>query len=184
MIAGAVMLASGALCLGGAVISRSRLGIAAAAIMALAMADLVLLGLVPPLAWAVLLVGAGIALGLGLRLAAGAGAGAGREAGSGAAGSAASGIGPMPRAVMIASALAYPAMAWLVLAHDHAAPAAGAHTGHGSFAALLPLLAIAPLVAVLLALAAVTAARRAGGLAVESGAMAAMLLAMSLPGVL
>jgi len=165
VIAGAVMLASGALCLGGAVVSRSRVGIVAAAIMALAMAELVLLGIVPPLVWAALLLVAGVALGLRLRLGPETDESARRD--------------PLPRAVMIASALAYPAMAWLVLAHDHGlgAPAAlGAHAGHGS--GLLPILVLAPLIAALLALGGAAAFRRRPLLAVEAIAMAAMLLAM------
>lgn len=180
MIPGAVMLVSGALCVGGAVASRSRIGIAAASAMALAMLDLVLLGVVPPLIWAVLLLSAGILLGVKLRIDASARGG--------------SELGRLPasparllhRAVMLASALAYPAMAWLVLAHDHSgAPlaAGGAHAGHGAGAVAVLFVAVALLVAVLAVLAAVTAVRRRGALAVEAGAMAAMLLAMLLPAV-
>lgn len=193
MIAGAIMLASGALCLGGAVVSRSRIGIAASAAMVLAMVDLVLVGLVPPVVWAALLLAAGIVLVVGSRQ----GARLEPQTVPGAisvdpvAGAPApptpAGADPLSRAVLIASALAYPAMAWLVLAHGHGAGGAAtgidAHAGHGSFGALLPILVIAPLVATLLGLCATAALRRRAGLAVESGAMAAMLLAMLIPAV-
>lgn len=179
MIPGAVMIASGVVCLGGAVAARNRLGIAAALIMALSMADLVLWGWVPQVVWVVLLVLAGMAMGAGLRfrqphayLAPGAGLGLGR-------------------AVMAASALAYPAMAWLVLAHDHASPAASAspasepaaaivHT-HGSLIDAVSLLVIAPLTLVLLVLGVLALRQRRLALAIEAGAMTAMLLAMLIP---
>jgi len=191
MLANAVMLASGALCLGGAVHARSRVAVTAAAVMAVAMTDVVLLHLVPPLVWAVLLVVAGVVLAARLRF-------VGVVAGTAAVPDEDRGARRFrlervaARGVVAAAALAYPAAGWLILVHDHAAPAAAtsasataAHLGHlGHDGA--PLLAItagvAVLALVLLALCAVMVARRRGALALEAGAMAAMLLAMLVPG--
>lgn len=192
MIAGAVMLASGAACLGGAVVTRSRIGLAAAIVMALAMVDHVLIGFVPPVVWAALLVLAGILLGVGLRFEPSAAARSPRPL-----------TGDVHRLtlhtmVMGAAALAYPAMAWLLLAHDHgphgtqseAAGAAGAvnvaaaHAHHGSFAAMLALIIIVPLTAALTGLGIAAGVRRRPALAVEAVAMAAMLLAMLVPTVM
>lgn len=158
MIPGAVMLVSGALCVGGAVASRSRIGIAAASAMALAMLDLVLLGVVSPLIWAVLLLSAGILLGVKLRI----DARAGRLRAGATAGLTGPPAAPRGDARLrarlsgdgVAGARARPL--------GSAARGRGAHAGHGAGAVAVLFAAVALLVAVLAVLAAVTAVRRRG----------------------
>lgn len=192
VLTGVVMVLAGAVCLGSAVAARRWLGIVAAAVMLLAMVDLAFLRLAPALVWAALLLLAGLALGVGLRT------GAGRTGGAAAP-------DRVGRGVAIAAAVAYPVMAWLVLAHGSGGPAgetsgragaatgavtdAGAlagHVGHGSTAWLLALAvaAILTVVLVALAVAALRPGRRlpgAGATGIEAIGMAAMLGAMLLP---
>ncbi|MFV0434055.1 MAG: hypothetical protein ACK5LO_08760 [Leucobacter sp.] len=156
-VVGVVMVGAGAVCLGGAALSRHRIGIAAATVMLLAMIDLAFLGVVPALVWAAALVAAGLLLGVGMRLeerraAESAPAGAavdpapGRLTESRAEPDAAYAEAPLPeegarrarlgltRGAVIASALAYVAAAWLVVGHSggHALGVAGARAGSGS----------------------------------------------------
>ena len=98
------------------------------------------------------------------------------------------------RAVMVVSAVSYVAMAWLVMTHSHAASGAAlisgedhlAHPGHTGGVAEMPGVAAALVVGVLIAVhvALFVASLRSGRrlLALEAGAMAAMLLAMLVPG--
>ena len=184
MLPGLVMVASGAACLGGAVAAKNRIGIAAATVMLLAMLDLVTLQLVPAPVWALLLVAAALALGARLRVGAPAVTSKARvSAGTG-----------LRRAVMVASAVSYVAMAWLVMTHSHASSGTAlisgedhlAHPGHTGGVAEMPGVAAALVVGVLIAVhvALFVASLRSGRrlLALEAGAMAAMLLAMLVPG--
>ncbi len=186
LVAGLVMVGAGALCLGGAVASRRRFGIAASAVMLAAMADLAFLGLLPAPVWAGALLIAALLLGLGMRIES-------RRAGADlGGGSAAVRSGPgVPRAAMILSALAYPAAAWLVLGHSGAGVGAGwgvgetggvsgsSHAGHGADTMLVaPLLLTVALAAALVALCAAALRSRRRLLAAETGGMAAMLLVM------
>lgn len=90
----------------------------------------------------------------------------------------------LPRSVMVAAALAYPATAWLVLGHGDGAgssPGAAAVPGHHGAATLtaaLPLAAVVMLVAALLGLGMLAIRDRRALSAAEAGGMAAMLLAM------
>lgn len=182
VLPGLVMIASGAACLSGAVMAKSRIGAAAAAVMLLAMLDLITAQLVPAPIWALLLVVAAIAL--GARLRAGSAAVTGEARGSGGTG--------LSRAVMVASAVSYVAMAWLVVTHAHGVRGVAAlsvedhpaHLGHTDGVTMIPVIAIAGLVALLLVLFVASLRRGRRVLALETGAMAAMLLAMSVPGML
>lgn len=175
------MVASGAMCFGGAVMARRWVGIGAAAVMLLAMLDLTFFKLLPPLLWGAALLLAGIALGIDLRLARRLRAcgtpdplGVSRSAG-------------LDRGVMLTSALAYPATAWLVVAHSAGGSGlsegagSGAHSGHGSgslLTGIAPTVGVVLLVAILLVCAIVALRRSRRFLALESGGMAAMLAAM------
>ncbi len=167
------MVGAGALCFGGAIISRKRIAIASAGIMLVAMLDLAITGVVPALAWAAALMVAGLLLGLELRL----------EAGLRAhkPGAVLENL-RQHRAAMTASALAYPVMAWLTLGHVQAAhpSSAGMHASHeaASLVNLLPLLFAWVLTAVLLVLCFGSVRRRLAHAAIETGAMAVMILAM------
>lgn len=180
--AGIAMVLSGALCLGGAVAARRWIGIAAAALMLLAMTDLAFTRILPPIAWGAVLLTAGTALGAALR----AGASAADPAADPAAGPGPGGR-PRPRlgrAVAIAGALAYPCMAWLVVSHGAASDAGGSaagHAGHGAGGlAPVPVVLACAAAAVLAVLAALALRRGRRALALESGGMAAMLFAMLL----
>ncbi|MCA0379059.1 MAG: hypothetical protein LCH36_06415 [Actinobacteria bacterium] len=171
---GIVMLVSGAACLGGAVAARNRVGIAAAAVMLTAMFDLTVSHFVPALIWALLLASAGVVLGVRLR----------------PVGEPRSSVGARLRnAVMLASAVSYVAMAWLVMTHAHGGPGSAVilsedlptHAAHSGGVAAIPAVAIAVLVAVQLALCFMALRRGRRVLAIETGAMAAMLLAMFVP---
>lgn len=174
-LAGFTMVGAGAACFGGALVARRRLGIIAAFIMLIAMIDLAWFGLVASVWWAVLLFMAGILLGIDLRIAA-------RMPGASASPLHAGGQDRLASASAIASALAYPAAAWLVLGHagDATAGAGQAHAGHSSgvFTSVVPVVLMLVLTAVLIWLCIATASRRKPLLALETGAMAAMILAM------
>ena len=175
---GIVMLVSGAACLGGAVAARNRVGIAAAAVMLTAMFDLTVSHFVPALIWALLLASAGVVLGVRLRP-------VGEPVGMPR-----SSVGARLRnAVMLASAVSYVAMAWLVMTHAHGGPGSAVilsedlptHAAHSGGVAAIPAVAIAVLVAVQLAVCFMALRRGRRVLAIETGAMAAMLLAMFVP---
>lgn len=187
-VAGVVMVAAGAVCFGGAIAARRWFGIAAAALMVLAMLDVAFLGVLPPLVWAGGLLVGGLVLGIDLRFG---------PASRGCGVPDAPGVPRNPaleRAVLISAALAYPATAWLLLSHggamggaggsaDEAASAAGAHRGHGAqdvLTEVLPTVGAAALAAVLVVLAVVALRQRHRFLTIEAGGMAAMLAAMLL----
>ena len=187
--AGVVMVAAGAMCFGGAVMARRWFGIAAAAIMVLAMLDVAFVGLLPPLVWAGGLLIGGLVLGFDLRFG---------PASRGCGVPDAPGVPRNPgleRSVLISAALAYPATAWLLLSHggamggaggsanEAASAAAGAHRGHGAqevLTGVLPMVGAAALAAVLVTLAIVALRQRRRFLTIEAGGMAAMLVAMLL----
>lgn len=178
------MVVSGAACLGGALVSRRWITVVAAAIMCLAMVDLVSLGVVPAVCWAIALMLSGMLLGLHMRLVA-------HERDGAAAVSSASPLAPkvpvarsrMPGA-MIFAALAYPMMGWLVLGHGMAGASdiGGAHAGHGAGAVIFVVpIVLAWMLTGVLGLCCILALRRGKWLlALEMGAMAAMMLTMLL----
>lgn len=172
-LASAVMVASGAACLGGAVISRRWIAISAAALMLFAMIDLATFSLVPQMLWAIVLMLSGILLAFQMRLES-------RPLHSDEAAS----LDSTPvqggsSGAMIVAALAYPVMGWLVLGHAAPAASAGGHGGHGGASLLLiPVLLAWLLTAVLLFFCVRAISRRRRLLAVEMAAMAAMLIAM------
>ena len=189
-VAGLVMVAAGAVCFGGAIAARRWFGIAAAALMVLAMLDVAFVGVLPPLVWAGGLLVGGLVLGIDLRFG---------PASRGCGVPDAPGVPRNPgleRAVLISAALAYPATAWLLLSHGGAmggaggagaggsgasASAAGVHSGHGAqdvLTGVLPTVGAAALAAVLLVLAVVALRQRRRFLTIEAGGMAAMLAAM------
>ena len=175
-----IMLVSGAACLGGAVAAKNRIGIAAASVMLAAMLDLAVTHLLPAIVWALLLVAAGIMLGVRLRPVAVPMSVTRSSAGA-----------RLRRSVMVASAVSYVAMAWLVMAHQHGGSGSGstvflgedqpAHAAHAGGVAAIPAIAIAVLIAVQLVLCCFAIRRGRRVLTVETGAMAAMLLAMFVP---
>lgn len=188
-IAGAIMVGSAGLCLGGALHARKLLGIAAATVMLCAMIDLAYFQQISPVLWAGLLVVAAMFLGLGLRLASGGiqhNLGGRPNPGRTAGGRSES---VLNQTGMIASVLAYPAAAWLTLTHNHgesgassgAANATAEHAhGSGGLFSTIPSLAIAGLVLTLAAMSILAFRRRRTGLVVESSGMAAMLAVMLL----
>ncbi len=153
--------------------------------MLLAMLDLAWLRiLAPPLVWAALLLIGGVLLGASVRLEA-------RPLG------AAQGISDklvaqdqhrLHLSVSVLSAVAYVAMAWLVLQHGHSTtlPNAVEHVGHGmaSVPQSLTLAAIAVLACMLLGFAVSAVRHRRFVIVAESAGMAAMLLTMLTPIVL
>lgn len=207
------MVAAGALCLGGAVIGRRWIGILASTVMLLTMIDLTVSRIVAPVLWAGALAAAAVLLGLGLRrdgavLPDSPPVHAATVPGAAVPGAAGTVPAPgsalirhprllsarksapirrhawLPRAVMVAAALAYPATAWLVLGHGDGAgspPGAAAVPGHHgaeTLTAALPLAAVVMLVAALLGLGMLAIRDRRALPAAEAGGMAAMLLAM------
>ena len=179
-VAGLVMVAAGAVCFGGAIAARRWFGIAAAALMVLAMLDVAFVGVLPPLVWAGGLLVGGLVLGIDLRFG---------PASRGCGVPDAPGVPRNPgleRAVLISAALAYPATAWLLLSHGGARAASDSaadvtHLGHGAqdvLTGVLPTVGAAALAAVLLMLAVVALRQRRRFLTIEAGGMAAMLAAM------
>ena len=207
MTAIAVMLAAGALCLWGAVASRSASSVAGSAVMLAAMVDHALTHAASPVVWGTVLVATGMLLGARLRPGSGAavcgganrGASMAAHGGTSVAASLAASAHPGPGAragagagtaalPAIACAVSYPVMGLLLLVHG-AMPVAGSgapaqtahagHTGHGAgLLAVLPAVAAWALAAGLLALAVRAVVARRGAAAVETGGMSAMLIAM------
>lgn len=181
----ALMVSAAGVCLTGSARSRQPLTIAAAVTMLLAMLDLAWFKiLAPPHVWAALLLVGGVLLGASVRLAA-------RPP------VAAQGVSDrlvaqdqnrLHLSVSVLSALAYVAMAWLVLQHGHSTtlPNADEHVGHGfaSASQSLTLAAIAVLACTLLGFAVTAVRHRRFVLVAESAGMAAMLLTMLTPIVL
>ena len=187
VIAGAIMVGSAGMCLAGALHARKILVITAATIMLVSMIDLASINAFPAVFWAGLLIAAAILLGLELRV-----DDAGQQHSVGTATPKRIGALTEPalhRTVMIASALAYPAAAWLALTHDRservassgmsAASAGHSHAGVGSMS-VMPMVAIALLILALTTLSVVALHRRRVALVVESSGMAAMLTVMLL----
>ncbi|QIK62620.1 hypothetical protein G7068_04895 [Leucobacter viscericola] len=182
--AGLVMAGAGALCLSAALASKRWIAVAVSVLMLAAMLDSAFLSLVPVVVWAAALLAAGIVLGINLRI--------GR--GAFACVSPLSTTTGQPRrlehSVLLTVALAYPATAWLLLAHGGGgANAAVALTGEGdahrahSAAMLtgsLPAILIGALAAVLLTLAVLALRSRRRLLATDAGGMGLMLAAMLL----
>lgn len=86
---------------------------------------------------------------------------------------------------MILTALAYPAMAWLLLTHDHGVDGSSTGHHHGSGALMLslgPELTVALLIGAFVLTCVIAGARRYRLLGLEAGAMAVMLVSMQLPG--
>jgi len=191
---GAVMVGAGALCFCGAVLARRWIGIAAAGIMLLAMADLAFLGLVPGLAWAGSLLVVGLLLGFGLRRGLREVAAEAPDHGPMPADGRGSGAGAiasppqsdrLARGIAVATAVAYPVMAGLILVHGGGTAGIetgeGTHAGHGSGLRLAATAAALLLAATFVTFALLVTRRRRGLLALEAAGMGAMLLAMLLP---
>lgn len=166
------MIGAGAACFGGAIVSRKRIAIASAAIMLFAMIDLAVIGAVPALVWSAALLGAGLLLGFGLRLELRSCVREPEETRGG---------GQRYRAAMVASALAYPMMAWLTLGHVGSAGASvGVHAGHSAapLVLVMPLVLAWVLTVVLIMLCVGSVRQRMVHAAIETGAMAVMIIAM------
>lgn len=207
-MASLLMVASGALCLTGAVASKGRPAIVAAVVMVLAMVDLAYTALVPVVIWSGALLLAGICLAVFLRsssrapsprrspalVASGLGGAPESEADRGLRSSAAperSGSGashPGPTAAIL-SAITYPIMAWQVLNHGahmsgsvHASGhGAGGHGHHGGDMSLInTFLPVGVVIlAVLLVMCAVhDIARRRPLVSLDCWGMAAMIVVM------
>lgn len=205
-LASFLMVASGVLCLTGAVASKSRQAIVAAAVMVLAMVDLAYLALVPPAIWSGALLIAGLVLAVFLRSSAqipsprrspvavasgpGGPAKAEVEVGAGVRPSAspdrcdsAVGSHPGPTAAIL-SAITYPVMAWQVLnhgAHMSGSMHAGGHGHHaGDMSLISTFLTVAVVVlAVCLVVCAVhDITRRRPLISLDCWGMAAMILVM------
>ena len=192
-----VMVGSAGLCVGGAVRSRNPLAVSAALVMFVAMADHALLGVVSPVWWSLLLVAGGLMVGSTLRASALSFAESSTESsrsttptlGNGCAvvrGTTSSDLA-LTRAIGVSATLAYFAMAWLLLGHQH--PAGGGvtstatHAGHGGGAHLVGMLldgAALVLVVLLAVLMARAVRQKRTALASEAGGMAAMIAAMFL----
>lgn len=178
-LASAVMVASGAACLGGAVISRRWIAISAATLMLFAMIDLAAFSLVPALVWAIALMLSGILLALQMRLDTPQATAVEAQSPTRSPLRVAASAASAASGTMIVAALAYPVMGWLVLGHAGFAVETSGHAGHGGASLLLlPVLLAWLLSAVLLCCFARALARRQHLMAVEMGAMAAMLIAM------
>lgn len=175
-LAGIAMVGAGAVCLGGAITTRRWISIVSAGTMLLAMLDLAYLEFLPAFVWTALLLLAGMLLGLELRL---------QQRGSvPGAGERSDPSRRHARGVVVASALAYPMMAWLSLAHSDAPvrEERGIHASHGStelLAAGTGAMALV-MVFVLLVLLVGTLRSRRYLLSIEAGAMSVMILAMLL----
>ncbi|WP_172172643.1 MULTISPECIES: hypothetical protein [Brevibacterium] len=202
-VASFLMVASGVLCLTGAVASKGRPAIVAAVVMVLAMIDLAYTALVPAVVWSGALLLAGICLAVFLRsssevpsprrspalVASGPDGAPESEADRGLRSSAASersGSGeshPGPTAAIL-SAITYPVMAWQVLnhgAHMSGSTHAGGHGHHaGDMSLISTFLTVAVVVlAVLLVICAVhDIVRRRPLVSFDCWGMAAMIVVM------
>lgn len=173
-LASAVMVVSGAACLGGALYSRRWIAISAAALMLVAMIDLAALSLVPPMLWAIALMLSGMLIGLQMRLEP-------RPLANAETALPMASLRHRASGAMIAAAVAYPVMGWLVLGHSEISTVASGHSGHGGSAFLaVPIVLAWLLSAALLWFFVRAAVRRQRLMAIEMGAMAAMLIAMLL----
>lgn len=189
----ALMLVSGAMCFAGALHSRRWLSIIAAAAMLAAMIDLSLLGVVPAVAWSLMLMLLGFALAVKLRLAPTAPKLAGVP--HGALASAPPRVGSqwriprLGRATAVLAALAFEVMALQVLQHGALAEAlppvgngtAASHTGHtgsGSVLRITVLAAAGVLITAFGVCGVASIVRRRFAPALECTGMAVMLFAM------
>lgn len=203
-LASFLMVASGILCLTGALASKGQAAIIAAAMMVLAMVDLAYTDLIPPVIWSGALLVVGLCLAVFLRssssisssprrspalVASGVGGVPESGADRGLQSSAAperSGPGashPGPTAAVL-SAIAYPVMAWQVLnhgAHMSGATHAGGHGHHaGDVSLISTFLTIAVVVlAILLVICAVQdIVRKRPLVSLDCWGMAAMIVVM------
>lgn len=180
-LSGAIMIGAAALCFGGSLVSRRPLAIAAALIMFASMIDIAIAGAFLPILWTGMLSLGGILLGLDLRRSEG--VSQRRRCGP----TEAPAFDPLHRGTMVAATLAYPATAWLVVAHAHhdAAKESMAQPGHAHGASgileVLPPFAIGCLATVLAALAILSFRKRRWVMGAEAGAMSTMLASMLLP---
>lgn len=198
------MVASGVLCLTGAIASRGRPAVVASAAMVLAMVDLAYTSLVPPVVWSGALLIVGLCLAVSLRSQAGIPAprrspalvmsGAGGSSGSEDDHGVRSSTAPdrcVSRAdshsgltAAVLSAVTYPIMAWQALnhgAHMSGSTHAGGHGHHaGDMSLISTFLTLAVVVlAVLLVLCAVhDIARRRPLVSLDCWGMAAMIVVM------
>ncbi|GAA2845217.1 hypothetical protein FB468_3065 [Leucobacter komagatae] len=175
-----VMITSAALCLLCGARSRNPLQLVAACVMFAAMLDHAVTGLVPPVLWAALLMGAGLGVGLSLRLSDGR---ATSRGGAGVSGAAPAALGEPCHGHGILTALSYPAMGALLLV-SAAPPAQTSATSlvveelhqHGGVPS--PGLLTVAVVVLALGLACVALAAVRGGqrlAATDAGAMSLML---------
>ncbi|QIM18959.1 hypothetical protein G7066_10875 [Leucobacter coleopterorum] len=166
--------------------TKRWIAIAASTVMLLAMLDAAFLWLVPVVVWAGALLAMGLLLGIKLRFGQGP-----LVCGDKVLASDLSNAGShkrLERAVTVSAALAYPATAWLLLAHGTPDPAGAvsatpdSHRVHGTatLTGSLPLILIGALAAALVVLAVLALRRRKGILATDAGGMATMLSAMLL----
>ena len=216
-IASFLMVLAGALCLAGAVCSKSRPGIAASALMLVAMIDLTLTAVLPPVAWSAVLLIIGMCLAVSLGRASAPAAvpaqnalmaseaarasrgGLADEADDSPSGSPEAGrrclrlFPRLGRTSATLAAMAYPIMAWQVLAHGShpdgsaaesatsGAEIAHEHSGHVLDASSIGVVVTfgATVLALLLVLCAVQAiARERRALMLECLGMAAMVSVM------
>ncbi|WP_167193439.1 hypothetical protein [Brevibacterium pigmentatum] len=202
-LASFLMVASGVLCLTGALASKGRATIIAAAMMVLAMVDLAYTALVPPVIWSGALLVVGLCLAVFLRsssripspkrtpalVAIGVGGPSESEADRGLQPSAEpewSGPGashPGPTAAVL-STIAYPVMAWQVLnhgAHMRGATHAGGHGHHAGDVSLITtflMMAVVVLAILLVVCAVRDIARRRPLISLDCWGMAAMIVVM------
>lgn len=197
-----LMVASGILCLTGALASKGRPAIVAAVVMVLAMVDLAYTALVPPVIWSGALLVVGLRLAVFLRsssrfpsprppalVASGLGSEPKSEAARGLRSSAAperSGSGeshPGPTAAIL-SAITYPVMAWQVLNHGAHISGSAHADGHGHHASDMSListfltLAVVVFAACLVMCAVHDIARRRPLVSLDCWGMAAMIVVM------
>lgn len=202
-LASFLMVASGVLCLTGALASKGRPAIVAAAVMVLAMVDLAYTALVPTVVWSGTLLLAGLCLAVFLRsssrvpsprrspvlVTSGPGGVPGSADGDGAQSSIApdrhgsQASHPGPTAAVLA-AITYPVMAWQVLNHGAHMNGSGHAGGHGHHAGDMSLISTFLTVAVVvLAVCLVICAvhdivRRRPLVSLDCWGMAAMIVVM------
>lgn len=174
------MVVSSGACLAGAVMARHLRTIIPSLIMFASMFDTALWHQIPPAVWSGLLLIAAFAIGLELRaLRVGKPS---EEAHHGQAPHAPDSRQKRLRLVVMIPT--YVTMAWMVLVHSHGDSSIHAVAGHAHHAGpgLAPILATAWLLGIISIIQAVaTARRRHFGPAVESAAMATMLVSMLVP---
>ncbi|WP_336658510.1 hypothetical protein [Leucobacter sp. USHLN153] len=189
-----IMMSAGALCLSGAVISRSALALVSSGAMLLSMLDLRFLGIAHPLIWAALFLVLSLCCAVNLRLSAPELRAARRTRALHSPGAKSNttiaGLNvPLGRSLAILSALAFPFMALQVLMsgakHAPDAPVAthSSHAGHQFDASAFGIafaISVAVLVVLLATVGIAALLRRRSMLVLESAGMALMLATMQL----